>query len=189
MTLYFITGNRNKFNEAKEVIPNLQMLDLDLPEIQGVDGEEIIKAKLAEAMKDLQVKEILLHSEVIVEDTGLHFDCINGLPGPLIKWFLKGLGPQGLYEITRRYGNHHAHVRCLLGYAREGNIEFFEGVVKGEIVPPTGDSAFGWDPVFRPTGHEKTYAQMNKEEKVAISHRSKALLELKRYLALMKRLS
>ena len=50
MTLYFITGNKNKFAEAQKIFPEIQMLDLDLPEIQEVNGEEIIKAKLNEAM-------------------------------------------------------------------------------------------------------------------------------------------
>ncbi len=73
MEIYFITGNKNKFEEAKSVIPELQQLDIDLPEIQEIDAKTIIKAKLAEAFRYKQ-------SEFIVEDTSLYLDCLNGLP-------------------------------------------------------------------------------------------------------------
>ncbi len=49
MTIYFITGNAGKLNEAKAIIPQLTQLDLDLPEIQELDPKAVIAAKLPEA--------------------------------------------------------------------------------------------------------------------------------------------
>ena len=85
MALYFVTGNKNKFLEAKSVIKDLRQLDVELPEIQEINPKIIIKEKLLEALehKDL---------ELIVEDTSLYMDCLNGLPGPLIKWFMVKIG-------------------------------------------------------------------------------------------------
>ena len=176
MTPYFITGNKNKFNEAKLLIPSLEMLALELPELQSDDAEFIIRAKLAEARKHHD-------GEFIVEDTSLHFKCLNGLPGPLIKWFLHRLGHKGLYDLVSRSGNYGATARTLIGYARSsGDMQFFEGVTEGTIVSPRGKTTFGWDPIFRPAGHEKTYAEMTKKEKNKISHRSKAMKKLSEFL-------
>lgn len=49
--LYFITGNKNKFEEIKAIIPKAEQLDIDLPEIQEINAREIIKQKLLEAFK------------------------------------------------------------------------------------------------------------------------------------------
>jgi len=59
---------------------------------------------------------------------------------------------------------------------------FFEGSIKGTIVAPIAESSFGWDPLFKPDGHDKTFADMTPEEKNAISHRRKALQKLKEFL-------
>lgn len=57
----------------------------------------------------------------------------------------------------------------------------FQGKTLGKIVEPRGSRDFGWDPCFQPEGYDKTYAEMPKEEKNKISHRSKALDKLKTY--------
>ena len=85
MNLYFITGNKNKFEEVKSILPNTEQLDIDLPEIQDIDAKIIIRAKLLAALKHKD-------GEFIVEDTSLYLDCLGGLPGPLIKWFMKNMG-------------------------------------------------------------------------------------------------
>ena len=176
MTLYFITGNRNKFQEAKQVIPALELLEIDLPEIQSLDGKEIIEAKLREAMRHHD-------GEFIVEDLGISLECLGRLPGPLIKWFLKELGPQGIYELTAKYGNSKARIRYLLGYAKSGSVEFFEIIVDGDIVEPRGSHAFGFDPIFQPEGSERTYGEMTIEEKNAVSHRGQGLRRLREFLS------
>ncbi len=60
----------------------------------------------------------------------------------------------------------------------------FEGTVEGRIgTEPLGESGFGYDPVFYPLGHERTFAQMSPSEKDGISHRGRALEKLRLYLA------
>lgn len=71
---------------------------------------------------------------------------MNGLPGPLIKWFLKTIGNQGLFKIAEAFKNYQAEAKTIVGYAStQGEIKYFEGVVKGTIVSPRGEG-FGWDP-------------------------------------------
>ena len=179
MTLYFVTGNKNKLREIQEVFKDfkeIKQLDIDLPELQDIDPKEIIKAKLKEALKHKQKR-------LIVEDTSLYLEALNGLPGPLIKWFMKTIGNQGIYELTSKLGNNNAEAKTIIGYAENPEtIRFFEGTIRGTIVCPESDSDFGWDPIFRPIGHTKSFAEMTKQEKNEISMRKIALNQLKEYL-------
>jgi inosine triphosphate pyrophosphatase len=181
--LVFITGNANKLREAKQILTgfDIESNDVDLPEIQEVNEQLIIEDKIRHALK-------LFDSEVFVEDTSLCFDAFNGLPGPLVKWFMKNVGLRGLVDMLSVYSDKTAYAKCYMGYgipAKDGadeKILVFEGVVKGRIVEPLGDTRFGWDPIFLPDGHDKTFAQMTGEEKNAVSHRRKAFERFKEHL-------
>lgn len=175
MTLHFVTGSAHKVAEIRHILPEVVQLEIDLPEIQELDAHRVIEAKITEALRH--------HTgPLIVEDTSLYFDCLGGLPGPLIKWFLKAVGNAGLVHIAEVLGNT-AEARTIIGYAhRQGNISFFEGTLRGTIVAPMGESSFGWDPIFMPDGHSKTFADMSADEKAAISMRRIAAEKLKTFL-------
>src|SRR3989344_6640488 len=144
MPLYFITGNKGKLAEVQSILGNLEALDIDLPEIQSLDAHEIIKAKLEAAQKRQT-------GEFIVEDNSLYLEGIKGLPGPLIKWFMKTVGNDGLYKLAETFGNYNAEAKVVIGYSdSSGNVEFFEGITKGTIVSPRGEGGFGWDAIFQP---------------------------------------
>lgn len=176
MTLYFITGNKGKLAEVQAVLPDVEALDIDLPEIQSLDAHEIIKAKLLEAQKHQT-------GEFIVEDNSLYLEGIKGLPGPLIKWFLKTVGNDGLYKMAESFGNFNAEAKVVIGYSNSaGEISFFEGNTKGTIVPARGSEGFGWDPIFQPEGYSKTFAELTPEEKNSFSMRRIAVEKLKEKL-------
>ena len=183
MKIQFITGNVNKFEEAQTIVSSLEQLDIDLPEIQEIDAKEVIKAKLKEAQKHHK-------GSFAVEDTSFSMDCIsdvnsesNRLPGPLIKWFLQAMGNEGLYELAKKYNNFNAQIKAIIGYAAEsGEVTFFEGIVYGQVVAPSGDSGFGLDPIFQPNGYEETFSEMRQEKKNAISHRRIAFEKLRDFL-------
>ncbi len=178
--IYFVTVNKNKFKEIKSVLPEIEQLDIDLPEIQELDPKEIISNKLLEAFNHAQ-------GEFIVEDTSLYFDCLNGLPGPLIKWFLQSISNNGLAEIAEKLGNNKAEAKTMIGYAKSRDeIHFFEGAIKGRIVRPTGETNFGWDPIFVPDGYGKSFAEMGREEKNKISMRRQAINKLAEFLQTQK---
>lgn len=174
--VHFITGNSGKLSEAQSILADIKGLDIDLPEIQEIDARAVIKEKLIEGQKHVE-------GGIIVEDTSLYLDALNGLPGPLIKWFLKTIGNDGLYNVAEKLGNNRAQAKTIIGYAKNADeIEFFEGVIEGGIVSPAGDNGFGWDAIFRPTGHSKTFAEMDDNEKNQISMRKIAVTKLKDYL-------
>jgi inosine triphosphate pyrophosphatase len=175
--IYFITGNKNKLKEAQAIMPGIEGLELDLSEIQELEPRKILETKLEEA------KKYKPNIRLMVEDLSLEINGMNGLPGPLIKWFLKSAGREGVVKIAKLFGNQKAKARVTLGFVdSDGENKYFEGIVKGKIVEPKGESDFGWDPIFVPEEHDKTYAQMGMEEKNKISHRKIALEKLKEYL-------
>jgi len=173
--LYFITGNKEKLEEAKAIIPHLEGLKVDLPEIQELNPEKIIRAKLAEARKKYR-------RTFFVEDTSLYIKCLNGMPGPLIKWFMDALGNKGIYDLVSKYSDNRAIAKTVVGYSNGKEIRIFEGEVKGIIVNPGKINAFGWDAIFQPEGSTVTFAEMSKNEKNKISMRRNALLKLQEYL-------
>ena len=176
INITFITGNKHKFKEAKEILPNLIQQSIDLIEIQEVDPHKIIEAKLLEAYK-------INKSAYIVEDTSLFFDCFDSLPGPLIKWFLKDMGNNGLYRLVKMYNNNKAEAVVWIGYINnQGEIQYFNSSIEGSIVKPVGENGFGWDQIFKPDGYNKTFAEMSFEEKNKISMRKKVFVKLSDYL-------
>jgi len=176
----FITGSRYKLEEVRAVVPDIEQLEMDLPEIQELDPHAIIKAKLEAAFAHAE-------GEFIVEDTSLYLEALGGFPGPLIKWFLKALGLEGLVSLCEKLGDDRAVAKTVIGYAKHREeISFFEGVLSGRIVRPRAASDFGWDAIFLPDGHDKTFAEMSREEKNAVSMRGQAAGKLKGFLQTAK---
>mmetsp|Transcript_21641 Transcript_21641/g.50480 ORF Transcript_21641/g.50480 Transcript_21641/m.50480 type:complete len:195 (-) Transcript_21641:95-679(-) len=118
-------------------------------------------------------------------DTCLCYHALNGLPGPYIKWFLDTIGHDGLNKLLAGYEDKSAYAQCTFALcAGPGcDVRVFVGRTEGKIVPARGPLDFGWDPVFEPKeGGGRTYAEMPKAEKNAISHRGRSLAELRAWL-------
>lgn len=178
MALTFITGNPGKFSEAQAVLGiELVQATLDLPELQDVDPFVVMQHKLTAAKA---------HGlfPCIVEDSSLVLACLeNALPGPFIKWFEDTLGIDGIVTLTQKYGDARATGSTLVGYLDEqGDTQIFDGFLEGEIVPARGDQDFGYGPIFKPLGSEKTFGEMTRQEKYDISSRGIALRKLKEHL-------
>jgi inosine triphosphate pyrophosphatase len=180
--LNFVSGNAKKFEEVcaiiKPELPDIEIkqVSIDLPELQG-EPEEIVAAKLKIALDKAK-------GPLIVEDTSLCFNAIKELPGPYIKTFLSKLGTSGLYKMVHAYEDHSGYAQCIFGMAKgkKDLPKIFIGRTHGDIVPPRGPENFGWDPVFQPKDNDKTYAEMDKDEKNSLSHRYKALKQLIEWL-------
>lgn len=173
--MYFVTGSAGKFAEVKALIPDVEQLNINLPEIQSIDPQEIITAKLEAAQQHAS-------GEYMVEDTGLYLDCLNGLPGPLIKWFSEAIGIEGVAELASKYPSQRAHATTWIGYSpHSGQYYFFEGTISGTIVSPRGEG-FGWDAIFQPDGFTKTFGEISREEKNAVSMRRLAVEQLLQHL-------
>ncbi|KAL7565318.1 hypothetical protein ACA910_014603 [Epithemia clementina (nom. ined.)] len=182
----FVTGNQKKMEELTRILKTNENEDLpfhltnqnvELSELQG-DPIEIAKQKCASAAREVG-------GAVITEDTSLCFNALGGLPGPYIKWFLESCGLKGLNKILDGYADKTAYAQTVVAFASDPDKTpiVFVGKTFGKIVMPRGRLDFGWDPVFQPDdgAGDKTYAEMTKVEKDAISHRSRALAQLQKY--------
>lgn len=148
-----------------------------VPEYQG-DPEEITREKAKLAAEKVQ-------GAVLIEDTSLCFNALKGLPGPYVKWFLDKIGLDGLNKLLVGFDDKSAYAQCLFAYCPGPNREpiLFDGRCSGRIVSARGPNAFGWDPIFEVDGTGKTFAEMDKNQKNLISHRSRALSLVKDYFA------
>ena len=99
MTIYFVTGNKEKFREVKDILKgfDVEQIELDLPELQG-ELDEIVREKARLAAEKS-------NKPVFVEDTSLCFNALNGLPGPYIKDFINKIGVPGIYELAGKYSD------------------------------------------------------------------------------------
>lgn len=173
---FFATKNINKPKEINEILgSNLRQIDVELSEPQGLDVVEIVKEKARDAYHKTG-------KFVLVEDTGLEFAAWKGLPGALIKWFIQSVGNEGILKMLEGETNRQAIAKTAIGFYDGKECHVFVGVIKG-IIPAEirGKGGFGWDPIFIPEGHDKSFAEMTSEEKNAVSMRKLALLRLKEF--------
>jgi non-canonical purine NTP pyrophosphatase (RdgB/HAM1 family) len=177
--LVFVTSNLGKLEEAEQVLGvKLNHHALDLPEIQSLNIEEVVRAKARAAVDRLGMP-------VLVEDTSLELAGLGGFPGPLIRWLLSSVGPTGICRIASAFQDRGATARCL-ACAADGVTEVLGlGVVHGAIAAkPRGRRGFGWDSTFiADDAGNLTYAELSRSAKNKISHRRKALEALRAAMA------
>jgi hypothetical protein len=111
----FVTGNQKKLQEviailgAEGELPiEVTNRKLDLPEYQG-EPEEISRQKAIAAALEVG-------GAVMVEDTSLCFNALQGLPGPYIKWFLDKLGHEGLNNMLAAYEDKSGYAQCIFAF-------------------------------------------------------------------------
>lgn len=172
-----ITGNAGKKAEFERLLGfTVEAQKIDLIEVQSLDIHEICKAKAAEAFEHVG-------TPVLVDDTALVVEEWNGLPGPLVKWFLDSIGCEGVLRMAQSLSSRKASVITCLGYADGDSVEVFEGRLEGELsVELAGENGFGYDPIFIPNGAGRTFAEMSDEQKDELSMRRLAVDEFKRFL-------
>lgn len=176
-SLIFITGNAAKAAQlAMHLDFPVEHKKIDLVEIQSLDLDEIIGYKAKEAYSRIK-------KPVLVEDTSLKFSALNNLPGPLVKWFMNGIGNKGLCKLLDGYNDRTAEAEVCFGLYDGNSLKTFRNTVKGSIaIEPAGKTGFGWDPIFIPAGRSKTWGEMDMEEQMQTSVRRGALKKLEAFL-------
>ena len=111
-TLVYITQNPNKFSDTQKLLPtfHIEKADFEVPEIQSLNPREVAEHKLRYAYG-------LTKMPCFVTDTSLFIECLNGFPGPLVKWyFSKSVGGDKTCEIARLFGQFGIRWTTVLGY-------------------------------------------------------------------------
>ena len=188
MKLVFATHNQNKFYEVQKLVPtHIQLLSLtdigcheDIPETGNTLAEN------AKLKADYVAQNHAL--PCFADDTGLLVDALHGAPGV---YSARYAGEQKNAEdnmnklLTEMQGhsNRSARFTTVIALRLDHKNVFFEGTVAGEItLEKKGVDGFGYDPIFKPTGYQKTFAEISLMTKNKIGHRGKAMQKLISYL-------
>ncbi|MDX1642336.1 MAG: RdgB/HAM1 family non-canonical purine NTP pyrophosphatase [Balneolaceae bacterium] len=188
--LFLASGNPHKIEELQQILNPLGIqlkstLDVaDAPEVEedrpDLKGNALKKARFWFQRTGLPS---------IADDTGLEVEALEGAPGV---YSARYAGEDATYQdnvdkLLRELDgerNRKAQFRTVIAFVTGENEYLFEGVCKGEILTEQrGEKGFGYDPVFQPMGYEKTFAELDSQEKNKISHRGKAL---ERFLEFLK---
>ncbi len=172
-----VTGNRNKLLESERILGcRLACEPLDLPEIQSLDLEAVLRAKGEAAWQHLR-------RPVVVEETGLALAALGGFPGPLVKWMLEAIGSAGIARTAHALADPGATAQCALLYVDGERTLTAIGETRGQLTEePRGGGGFGWDPVFIPDGHSETFAELSVDVKDEIGHRGIAWRKFRQVL-------
>lgn len=145
----FITGNLDKVKYLEKTLGiDLEHHKLSLDEIQSADPKTVIEHKVRQAYDILQ-------KPVLVEDTILAFNALDGLPGPFIKFFVEAEnGFEMMCRMLDGFENRTAYATATYGYFDGEVLKFFSGRLEGTIADhPRGEGGYGWDKVFEPQGY------------------------------------
>jgi XTP/dITP diphosphohydrolase len=187
--LLLATRNAHKTREFSEILG----ADFMVRDLAGESDAPTIEETAQTFAENAILKAVAISKRfpgpVIGDDSGLEVDVLGGAPG-IFSARYAGPGARdrdnvarlleelGRFPNERRYS---ARFRCVLALARAGELlETCEGVIEGAIVSaPRGEGGFGYDPVFQPDGSSQTFGELPAAEKNRISHRARAIRELR----------
>ncbi|MEM2040051.1 MAG: XTP/dITP diphosphatase [Zestosphaera sp.] len=173
LKLFLVSRNEGKIREFRDLglreCVDVVPLSLDKVEIQSDDLTSIALYSAVQA-------SLYLREPFFVEDAGLYIKSLKGFPGPFSSYVYKTIGVEGVLKLMSSVSDRTAFFKSVivLYYPQQG-FKVFEGVVYGSIsLEARGSGGFGFDPIFVPEGHHKTFAELDLETKNSLSHRGRA---------------
>lgn len=188
--LVFATNNAHKLEEIKNILGDkveiLSLADIDC----HADIPETADTLEGNARQKAMYVYTHYGMDCFADDTGLEVDALEGAPGVHSARYAseKGHDSQAnmkkLLREMEEKNDRKAQFRTIISLIEKGEEKQFEGIVRGEILRERkGNAGFGYDPVFRPEGYDKTFAELGNEIKNKISHRARAVAALCEYLS------
>ena len=187
MELVFATNNKHKLEELQAILGN----EIKLLSLKDIGCTEDIPEEQPTLEGNARQKSFYVFNKYgyncFADDTGLEIEALNGEPGVYSARYAGDQKDAGdnMNKVLRKLAkinNRKARFRTVISLVLNGMENQFEGIVEGEILyEKRGDSGFGYDPIFRPTGYKETFAEMNLADKNKISHRGRAVEKLVQY--------
>ncbi|MDF0716237.1 non-canonical purine NTP diphosphatase [Muricauda sp. 334s03] len=188
MKLVFATHNDHKLKEVQQLLPeSIELLSLkdiecfdEIPET-GDTLEENAKIKADYVTQTYGL-------DCFSDDTGLLVDILDGAPGVYSARYAgeqKKASDNMAKLLSELEGTNvrSAHFKTAVHLNLQGESFIFEGIVEGQITTEQhGKGGFGYDPIFKPDGYDKTFGELPAETKNAISHRGRAIQKLVTFL-------
>ncbi|MEF3317978.1 RdgB/HAM1 family non-canonical purine NTP pyrophosphatase [Peptoniphilus grossensis] len=181
------TDNINKLREIREILEDLDIKIYGKSDIEGLDFEVIEDGDTLydNALKKASAMAERVDFAVLADDTGLFVKALNGEPGVHSARYASEhddkKNREKLLNNLKDKEDRSAYFKTeIILIDEDKNIIPIEGVCPGKIsLEERGDNGFGYDSIFIPDGFDKTFAEMSHEEKNQISHRSRALKNLR----------
>ncbi len=194
MKILIASGNPHKTVELRALLGALGAdAILDLSQLPERPAEPVEDGSTLEENAYIKAREIFEATGLptVADDTGLEVAALDGAPGVRSARFA---GEDASYAdncrllveelAARPDADRSARFRTVICYVDPYRTIFAEGSIDGRIVEaPRGEEGFGYDPLFEPEGAGRTFAEMTAEEKNDISHRGRALADLRQRLA------
>ena len=191
MEIVFATNNAHKLEELRQIAGD----DIKILSLSDIGCHEDIPetAPTLSGNAEMKARYVKQHYgyDCFADDTGLMVDALGGEPGVYSARYAGGEGHDSkanmalLLKNMEDKADRRARFTTFIALTEgDGDVRLFEGTVEGVITrEPSGDSGFGYDPVFAPLeAGGLTFAQMSAEAKNAISHRGRATAKLIQYL-------
>ncbi len=187
-TFILATNNAHKAQELEQMLGG----SISLKTLKSVGFTDEIVEDAETFAGNALIKCNTVHKafsvDVIADDSGLVVEALDGAPG-IYSARYAGVGAkdgenvQKLLREMEGKSNRKAYFICVIALVLHGLEYVFEGRVHGEIADSIkGEGGFGYDPIFIPEGHTRSFAEFTADEKNAISHRANAVEKLKEFL-------
>lgn len=188
MKLVFASNNKNKIKEIKNQLPDtIEILSLedigcmiDIPETADtIEGNALLKANYIKRHYGY---------DCFADDSGLEVDVLNGAPGVYSARYAgeeknDDANIDKLLTTLTGEDNRKANFKTVITLHFQGETYNFTGIVNGNILEKRqGQQGFGYDPIFIADGMDKSFAEIDIDQKNAISHRGKAVRQLVDFL-------
>ncbi|MFQ3335393.1 MAG: XTP/dITP diphosphohydrolase [Candidatus Arcticimaribacter sp.] len=180
MKLVFATHNLNKLKEVKEMVPE----GIEILSLSDINCTEEIEETGTTLEENARIKVTYVKDhygyDCFSDDSGLEIDSLNGAPGVYSARYAgedknNDNNIKKVWKNLKDKENKNGQFRTIIAADIKGKKSLFEGIIRGTLInEKRGDGGFGYDPIFVPTGHSKTFAELEKKVKNIISHRAKA---------------
>lgn len=191
MKCVVFTNNKGKLSELQLL---LQQLNFSVYGYRDITKKEIDVVEDGSTFHENAFKKVSALSSysndiLIADDSGLEIDVLNKEPGV----YSARYGGEDLTDhdrclyVLEKMKNHtyrKARFQCVLAIIMPDKSHFFvQGTCEGTLATTVkGENGFGYDPIFIPLGHEKTFGELGNQLKHSLSHRAKAMAKLKDHL-------
>ena len=192
MKIVFATNNQHKLGEIKKIskgqLDILSLNDIDCHEEIPETGDTLKENALIKA----QFVKDKFGLDCFADDTGLEVEALDNAPGIYSSRYA---GPdcdpednmRKLLDELQGKENRNAQFRTVIALILNGEVHYFEGIIRGEIIhQKEGTNGFGYDPIFKPEGYDKTFGELSEDIKNSLSHRAIATQKLVAFLLQQK---
>jgi XTP/dITP diphosphohydrolase len=187
MQLCFATNNAHKLKEIRAILGD----SFELKTLNEINCEEELPETTDTIEGNSHQKAEYVwehfHLNCFADDSGLEITALNGAPGVHSAYYSGTRNHQKNIERVlnelQDADDRSAQFKTVITLILNGQSQQFEGIIKGNLLhQPRGTEGFGYDPIFVPESHDRTFAEMTLEEKGKLSHRARAFSKLVDFL-------